>query len=159
MTSYEEAWADPTNQRVLAAAGRRYAPPLSEDEVRSCAMLALWKALRSHDPSKGRAFTTSLWTFMQWECGREAEWVRRLRRPVQPLPVVNQDRADDLAHVRHHLAALPADQRRLVELYYLKGYSVAKMARRMGGGRGYYRRRLAAAVAELRRRCNLNRNQ
>jgi RNA polymerase sigma-70 factor (ECF subfamily) len=56
----------------------------------------------------------------------------------------------DRERARAALAALPEEQRRLVELGYYEGLSCAEMAQRVGIPIGTVKSRLAAAVAKLR---------
>jgi RNA polymerase sigma-70 factor (ECF subfamily) len=56
----------------------------------------------------------------------------------------------DRERARAALAALPEEQRRLVELGYYEGLSCAEMAQRVGIPVGTVKSRLAAAVAKLR---------
>jgi RNA polymerase sigma-70 factor (ECF subfamily) len=56
----------------------------------------------------------------------------------------------DRERARAALAALPEEQRRLVELGYYEGLSCAEMAQRVGIPIGTVKSRLAAAIAKLR---------
>jgi RNA polymerase sigma-70 factor (ECF subfamily) len=78
------------------------------------------------------------------------------RRAAMIPPGAEDDRSEplwdgpDRERARAALAALPEEQRRLVELGYYEGLSCAEMAQRVGIPIGTVKSRLAAAVAKLR---------
>jgi len=78
------------------------------------------------------------------------------RRAAMIPPGPEADRSEplwegpDRERARAALAALPEEQRRLVELGYYEGLSCAEMAQRVGIPIGTVKSRLAAAVAKLR---------
>jgi RNA polymerase sigma-70 factor (ECF subfamily) len=79
------------------------------------------------------------------------------RRAAMIPPGAEEDRSEprwdgpDRERARVALAALPDEERRLVELGYYEGLSCAEMAQRVGIPIGTVKSRLAAAVAKLRR--------
>jgi RNA polymerase sigma-70 factor (ECF subfamily) len=60
------------------------------------------------------------------ECGLAAD---------QSTPSAGAVRAEELLRLTHALAALPPDQRQVVELHHLKGLAVAEVAERTGRSR------------------------
>ena len=83
--------------------------------------------------------------------------IEAARRAAMIPPGAEEDRSEpprwdgpDRERARAALAALPEDQRRLVELGYYEGLSCAEMAQRVGIPIGTVKSRLAAAVAKLR---------
>jgi RNA polymerase sigma factor (sigma-70 family) len=78
----KEALADPDNRRLLLSLAGRYGRFLEVDEVHRCKLLAVWRALRSHNPAGGRRFLHSLYHFATWEFltalrRRRRQWARR----------------------------------------------------------------------------------
>lgn len=61
---------DQNNRNIINKVLNRYYKLLSKDELYSCGLYALWRALRSYNPSKGRTFSSYLWQMTDWECKR-----------------------------------------------------------------------------------------
>lgn len=68
---FEEAFGDKNNVNIIKKVTIRYSKIIQEDDLISCGIHALWRALRSHDVKYGQKFTTSLYRFCEWECKRE----------------------------------------------------------------------------------------
>lgn len=68
---FEEAFGDKNNVKIIKKVTLRYSKIIQEDDLISCGIHALWRALRSHDAKYGQKFTTSLYRFCEWECKRE----------------------------------------------------------------------------------------
>lgn len=65
---YLEAYKDLENIRVLNRASYKYKDFLDEDDLLSCQTVALWRALKNHNPLGGNSFKNSLYRFVIWEC-------------------------------------------------------------------------------------------
>lgn len=68
---FEKAFGDKNNVNIIKMVTIRYSKIIQEDDLISCGIYALWRALRSHDAKYGQKFTTSLYRFCEWECKRE----------------------------------------------------------------------------------------
>jgi RNA polymerase sigma factor (sigma-70 family) len=134
---------------------------LAQDVVHD-AFVAVWNAPEAYDPTRGpfRTFLLSLVhhravdTVRREERLRERE--RRANRHSPPgedvLEVVVEDAglADRRRQVRDALDGLPADQRRLLELMYFKGWTQARIAKEEGIPIGTVKSRVFAAMRRLR---------
>ena len=70
-TTFEEARINIDNIKIMNSVIRRFNNQISGRVLEQCKMLGLWKALKSHDFSQKRKFTTSLYKFVLWECQKE----------------------------------------------------------------------------------------
>ena len=68
---FQQAFGDKNNVNIIKKVTLRYSKVIQEDDLISCGIHALWRALRSHDAKYGQKFTTSLYRFCEWECKRE----------------------------------------------------------------------------------------
>ncbi len=152
---YEDALANESNRKVMHKAGNKFASLLTEEQLHTCSLYALWRALQNHDSSYGQRFTTTLWRFMHWECGKE---VRRPKMRVglpRPKTVVSEE----IIYVNELIDFLEPSQQRLIREYYLEGLSAREIGLRHGCCRETARKRVNKAMAALRERCSLKQNQ
>lgn len=120
--------------------------------------LRLWERPEMFDPSRG-----SLRTFLAVAARRraidalrrEGRAVAREERAVHHQPTVAPDVDEaamalvDASRVRRAVAALPAEQRRCVELAYFDGLTYREVAVAMGAPEGTTKSRLRLALARL----------
>ena len=69
--TFEEATTDINNIKIMSSVVKRFSNQIPGEILKQCKMLGLWKALKSHDFSQRRKFTTSLYKFVLWECQKE----------------------------------------------------------------------------------------
>lgn len=114
-----------------------------------------WQKAGDYDARRG---SVRSWLLMRVR-SRGIDRLRSLdaaRRAAMVPPGPDGDRSEprwdgpDRERARAALAALPEEQRHLVELGYYEGLSCAEMAQRVGIPIGTVKSRLAAAVAKLR---------
>lgn len=65
------AYANEDNIKLINSFNKKFRT-LSFEEITTCGMLALWRALQDHDPLQGK-FTSSLYNFMRWECLKQIQ--------------------------------------------------------------------------------------
>lgn len=82
---------------------------------------------QSRDPARERS--------LEAELERSASRLECLLAADQSSPSERAVRGEELLRLAHTLAKLPEDQRRAVELHYLKGLPVAEVARELGRSR------------------------
>ncbi len=136
-------------------------PVLAEDVVHD-AFLAVWTGPEAYDPSRGsfRTFLLSLVHHRAVDGVRREERLRSREQRANPEPppgedvmesvVEEADLADRRRRVREALAALPPEQRRLVELMYFRGWTQSRIAREEGVPLGTVKSRVFAAMRRLR---------
>lgn len=54
--------------KVCKKATKKFHKNLSQEEIDSCVMLALWRSVRNFDPELGYKFTSYLWNGVTFEC-------------------------------------------------------------------------------------------
>jgi RNA polymerase sigma factor (sigma-70 family) len=134
---------------------------LAQDVVHD-AFLAVWNAPEAYDATRGpfRTFLLSLVHHRAVDAVRREERVRERERRANPSAPPGEDvmevvveeaaLADRRRLVREALDGLPADQRRLLELMYFKGWTQARIAREEGIPIGTVKSRVFAAMRRMR---------
>lgn len=132
------------------------------EEVLHDTFLAIWTAPDAYDPSRGpfRTFFLSLIHHRAVDAVRREERLRAREQRANPPPVPDEDvmetvveeaeLADRRRRVRHALAGLPAEQRRLVELMYFRGWTQSRIAKEERIPLGTVKSRVFAAMRRLR---------
>lgn len=142
---------------------RLTAQPALAQEVVQEAFLALWRAPEAYDPARGgfRTFFLSLVHHRSVDTVRREERLRRRNEAAVNLAErpVEQDVADEIVEdawlsarrkeVREVLAALPPDQRRVIEMAYFGGYTQARIADELDIPLGTVKTRTLAALRKL----------
>lgn len=86
------------NQGILRAIRRKFRTQLDEDESDSCAMVAMWRTLQSHDAAYGQKFTTSLHKFAMWEylkAVKKKERISESNMEGDVLPLIERHTVDE----------------------------------------------------------------
>lgn len=73
----EEALNNEDIQNIMNKAAGSFRSQLSEDEIQTCKLNALWKAFVNYAPEKGAKFTTYLYSGVRIECIREVKFNKR----------------------------------------------------------------------------------
>ena len=136
---------------------------LAQDVVHD-AFLALWRAPEAYDPARGpfRTFFLSLVHHRAVDTVRREERLRaRTERAANLEPVHDEDVAEAVTEdaflgvrrkeVREALAALPADQRQVLEMAYFQGKTQVQISEEIGIPLGTVKTRTLAAMRKLRR--------
>lgn len=136
--------------------------PLAQDVVHE-AFMAIWSAPEAYDPGRSafRTFFLSLVHHRAVDAVRREARLRERDRRVNPEDPPDEDIGEavaleaDLAErrreVREALLGLPPDQRRVVELMYLEGWTQARIAEETGTPLGTVKTRAFAAMRKLRK--------
>jgi RNA polymerase sigma-70 factor (ECF subfamily) len=117
--------------------------------------LEVWRTAKDYDPDRGRVRT---WlTIRMRSRALDLQKSARVSRNVGDDSVLDRVAADgnvaespDRARVRTALAALPSEQRQVLELGYFDGLSCSEIAERLGTPIGTVKSRVAAALSKLR---------
>lgn len=139
----------------LTALARPFRRALGPGGVRSCLMVAVWRALGAHDPHKGATFRQSLRRWARWELLRELRRCRSRHVPLDRPPTWRPDDTDLLEHVRERMRHLSPEDRDVLSLRFFDGLSTREMARRMNLAPSSVRRRQADALSRLRPLCGV----
>jgi RNA polymerase sigma-70 factor (ECF subfamily) len=117
--------------------------------------LEVWRSAKDYDPVRGRVRT---WlTIRMRSRALDLQKSARVSRNVGDDSVLDRVAADpDLAEspdrtkIRQALAALPVEQRQVLELGYFEGLSCSEIAERIKTPIGTVKSRVAAALGKLR---------
>lgn len=142
---------------ALLAIGRRILGNRREaEDLLHDVFLEVWRQAGDYDAARG---TVRAWLLMRMRSRaldrrKSALFARRADAP--PADAASEAEGDnptlgpDRAAVRRALAALPADQRQVLELGYFEGLSSSEIADRVRAPIGTVKSRVAAALAKLR---------
>jgi RNA polymerase sigma factor (sigma-70 family) len=136
---------------------------LAQDVVHD-AFIAMWRAPEAYDAARGslRTFFLSLVHHRAVDTVRREERMRRRNERAANLEATHdEDVAEGVVEasylgvrrkeVREAMLALPAEQRRVLELAYFGGYTQARIAEELGIPVGTVKTRTLAAMRKLRR--------
>lgn len=63
---YELALKDTNNINIINKLVSKYKKYIPNEELQICMKMALWKALKKYDKTKGRKFTSYLYMVIEW---------------------------------------------------------------------------------------------
>jgi RNA polymerase sigma-70 factor (ECF subfamily) len=148
---------------AMALARRVARQPFLAEEIVQEAFLAVWRNPSGYDRQRGsvRAWLVGMVHHRAVDAvRREESQRRRAEEAMVSDPVVSPDPADDVADaidlpeqrraVRAALAALPAEQREVIELMYFGGLSQSAIAERLGLPLGTVKSRTLLGMRRLR---------
>jgi len=78
----EDALNNEDIQNIMNKAAGSFRSQLSEDEINTCKLNALWKSFVNYAPEKGAKFTTYLYSGVRIECIREVKFNKRQHQPL-----------------------------------------------------------------------------
>ena len=124
-------------------------------DVAQEAWVAIVRGLRRlQDPGRFRAWAYRIVTRKSSDWIRSRQRRRKLGRRVELEPdetaSENDSSADDVRRVRQAMAALPADRRALLAMYYTEGMTVGEIAEALSIPRGTVKSRLFHTRNQLR---------
>jgi RNA polymerase sigma-70 factor (ECF subfamily) len=148
---------------AMALARRVARQPFLAEEIVQEAFLAVWRNPSGYDQQRGsvRAWLMGMVHHRAVDAvRREESQRRRAEEAMVSDPVVSPDPADDVADaidlpeqrraVRAALAALPPEQREVIELMYFGGLSQSGIAERLGLPLGTVKSRTLLGMRRLR---------
>lgn len=153
---FNKALKNPDNASVIRAVCLQFAKTLSIEELRSCGLNALWRALSYHQDGKGNKFTTSLFRFVRWECSREIRRLNNYRKHVVAMPDncdVSDETDTDIVNLRESIRLLPEQHKDILHQYYFDNRTMEEIGVRNGYSKESARQKINKALAELRELC------
>ena len=147
-TKIENALKDEKIVKMMNKAATSFRNQLSEDEVRTCKLNALWKAFLNHDESKGAKFTTYLYNGVRIECIREVKFYKRKH---QQLHANIPERKDYFfsVEISDELENCP-NKELLIDR--IKSYTIKEIAAKHGCNRETIRRKIKKSANHMAKR-------
>jgi len=145
---------------ALALAGRILGDRSEAEDVIQVVFTKVWTDASRYDPSKG---SPTSW-LLSWVRNGAIDRLRR-REALQRAAVTSaglaaaarddahdpdEPSAEDRERLKSAVAALPADQRQVIELAYFEGLSQTQIAQRLGEPLGTVKTRVRLGMAKLR---------
>lgn len=154
-----DTYAGPLYSMALRLVGS----PETAREVMQDTFLAVWKHAGAYDSSRGKVFTWMVMILRRKAIDRLRFESRRLPGPVSESPTAelsinedtpatqaeNQDRSQIIAGL---LQDLPDDQRQMLELAFLEGWTHKEIASNLSQPLGTVKSRIRLALQRLRTR-------
>jgi DNA-directed RNA polymerase specialized sigma subunit len=133
----EEALKNEDYQKIMAASAKKFYGLLSQDELESCKLMALWNALKSFDseninkngnPTK---FTTYLFSGVFLECRTMTKFVMKNKketRPYHPNIEAKADNGDFDIELLEELNSISDGD--IIKSLYVDGETVKEISKR-----------------------------
>jgi RNA polymerase sigma factor (sigma-70 family) len=151
------------NQNIIWKELNQYKGLLSSDDLKSCGLQALWRALQYHDSTFSQKFTTSLYRFVHWECRRELRRQNNLKKNTVSIHLVGDipkkedsngaEHREKMTFLQDCMRRLSNEHRTLLEEYYLQRWTYDDMAKLHNCSKESIRGKLNIAVGRLRELC------
>jgi RNA polymerase sigma-70 factor (ECF subfamily) len=147
--------------RAMAIASRILRSAQDAEDVVQETFLELWRRARQFDASRGgavawvvtiarsRAIDRLRAAGTAGRAAQQAAEDEELAPTAFPAPHLEAERRRDEARVASALRALPAEQRRAIELAYFEGLSQTEIASKTGSPLGTVKMRVKLAIAKL----------
>lgn len=153
---FYRAYRIPDNRAIIRSVLRRYANSLPQEDLDSCGMHGLWRALMYHRDSFGQKFTTSLHRFVVWEVRRELRRVNT-KKLKSTVSLGSHDYVDENSEENENwffvdsISVLPnEDQRSILWMYYVDGLTLEQIGNKNGYSKETARQKIGKAIRTLR---------
>ena len=147
----EEAFRDEDISKIMAKAASGFFGQLSDDEIQTCKLNALWKAFANHDENEAAKFTTYLYNGVRIQCIREVKFNQKTKFCNRKLHPNTQDNRD------HFLMTDLMDEINKMEdkdliLDRMKSMTISEIAKKHGYNRETARRKIKKMSELLRKK-------
>ena len=157
-TEFKQALANKDNIKIINEVVSQYKRFIPKDELYTCGLEALWRCLGYHQDGKGNKFTTSLWTFTNWECLRKLKKLNNYKKRFK-LCGINPNlsyKINELSeHVNDCLNSLPNNYGELLRKYYIDKCTLEEISNTYGYKKNTVSRKIKMAIDEFKKRCIL----
>lgn len=150
------AYENKDNKKIMRKVINKYRGSLiSSDELNSCALVGLWRALGYHDNSFKQKFTTTLWRFTNWECQRELAKKTRKKNKIIVQPIIDLDipmpeRSEECIKLQECLKLLPDNQRQIINEYYFDKRTMEEIGSIHSYSKESARQKIMMAICKLK---------
>ncbi len=165
---YRQALANQDNANIIRSETTKYSKCLSKQDLSSCGLIALWRALQYHIDGLGQKFTTSLYRFIHWECRRELrkKMGKKHERVKTFVPLTNEHCRDyrrqikdglgierELKEIKEVMKDADGSHQEIIEQCYFQHMTMEEIGRANGYSKETARHKLKQAVVAVKGLC------
>lgn len=135
------------NVKIMQKASSKYRGSLDIDEIKSCQMIGLWKAMEKFDENHGIKFTTFLYNVVRNECRK------RLRQESAESfgPDYHPKKYTDSSIFAEAVDLLNYPLNRIIELRYIDSMTLKEIGKELGMTKNNIRRNIQKALKQIRK--------
>lgn len=160
----EVALKNTDNTNIIRSVLFKYKDLINEDDLETCGLSGLWRALGYFRPEYGKKFTTNLYQFVHFECRRELRKQKNHHKGNVGLnAAANKAEAEDvecpedrlaIRHMEECMLLLSREQRDLLHSYYYDNFTVDELSSHFGYSKETVRHKINWAELRLRELCD-----
>lgn len=140
----------------IAAATRKYRYVLDTDTIDNCVLHGIWKCINWHQPKHSTKFSTSLYSFIRWECSQSCSEKQSSKYSIKEDEAVDENEFITKIQVQDCLNSLPRTYRIILEQYYFYNMNLREIGKANGYSREIARRRLETGKERFKRLWNMS---
>lgn len=136
------------NVKIMQKASSKYRGSLDIDEIKSCQMIGLWKAMEKFDENHGIKFTTFLYNVVRNECRKrirqstaEQSYPNFYSTPVAKLENFFSEAVDSLNYPLN----------KIIELRYMDSMTLKEIGKELGMTKNTIRRNIQKALKQIKK--------
>lgn len=146
--SYNIAWNNTDNTKMMHEACKKYRGILERDDINSCQMIGLWKALGEFNEKHGVKFTSYLYNVVRNECRK------RLRQNNNNTKLVGFIAKRDY-HINSHdledmIDVLEYPLNKIVRLRYISKMTLKEIGVELGMNKNSVKRKIQKALEKIK---------
>lgn len=134
--------------KIMQKAVSKYRKILDKEEVKSCQMIGLWKAMQNFDKNHGIKFTTFLYNIVRNECRK------RLRQEPPISARINEystSKVENNSFFTEIVDSLDYPLNRIIELRYLGSMTIKEIGQELGMTKNNIRRNIQKAFKQIKK--------
>lgn len=146
-TDYNTALINIDNLKIMQNACKKYRGILDTDDIKSCKMIGLWKALGEFDEKYGIKFTTFLYNVVRNECRKR---LRQTNKKVRYHTLKSNTSIKSKIQVEDILTDLQYPISEIMRLRYIDSMSIKDISNQLGMNKNSVRRNIKKAINKIR---------
>jgi RNA polymerase sigma factor (sigma-70 family) len=148
-TEFETALANEDNIKIMKYVARKFREKIPYDELQTCQLHGLWKALRTFKPEGNVKFTSVLFNQVLWACDG---YIKSLKRPeyTNNIPSATSKRDGSLFE---YVEGLPEEDAKLLYQRFRDNMTLKEIAAENGYSHEHARKRIKEALQQVKNRC------
>lgn len=146
---YNLALANEDNAKMMTSASKKYRGLLEAEDIKSCRMIGLWKALGEFDKNLGVKFTSFLYNVVRNECRKRLRQNAYQQKQQELLPSGFQQQ--NSAQIEDFIECLEHPLDKIVHLRYVQDMTLQEIGAEIGMSKNCVKRKLQAAIKQMKR--------